>query len=54
MKALLVITGRGIGGDAVVGLNIVKALENRGVKCEIALDKKCSWITIQKKGIYMA
>ena len=50
MKALLVITGRGIGGDAVVGLNIVKALENRGVKCEIALDKNAPGLLYKKKG----
>ena len=50
MKALLVITGRGIGGDAVVGLNVIKALENRGVECEIALDKNAPGILYKKKG----
>lgn len=38
MKALLVITGRGMGGDAVNALNIAKALEKKGIKCELALD----------------
>ncbi|RBQ23427.1 UDP-N-acetylglucosamine--N-acetylmuramyl-(pentapeptide) pyrophosphoryl-undecaprenol N-acetylglucosamine transferase [Candidatus Methanobinarius endosymbioticus] len=38
MKALVVITGRGMGGDAVNALNIIRALEKKGVNCEIALD----------------
>lgn len=50
MKALVVITGRGIGGDAVVGLNIVKSLENRGIECEIALDQNAPGILYEKKG----
>ena len=38
MKALLIVTGRGLGGDAAIALNVIKALEKRGVQCEIALD----------------
>jgi len=38
MKALFIVTGRGIGGDAVTALNIARALENYGVECEFALD----------------
>jgi len=38
MKALFVVTGRGIGGDAMTALNIARALEKRGVQCEFALD----------------
>lgn len=29
MKALLTVTGRGMGGDAVIALNIAKALEKK-------------------------
>lgn len=50
MKALLFITGRGIGGDAVVGLNIIKALEKQGIECEIALDSKAPGILYEKNG----
>ncbi len=50
MKALLVITGRGIGGDAVVGLNVIKALESKGIECEIALDKNAPGLLYKKKG----
>lgn len=39
MKALLVITGRGMGGDAVNALNIARSLEEKGIQCELALDK---------------
>ena len=38
MKALFIVTGRGLGGDAMVALNTMRALERRGVQCEIALD----------------
>lgn len=50
MKALLVITGRGLGGDARVGLNVVKSLENEGVKCEIALDHNAPGLLYEKNG----
>ena len=32
MKALLVVTGRGLGGDAAIALNTLKALEKKGVE----------------------
>lgn len=38
MKALFVVTGRGIGGDAAVALNISKALSKYKVECEFALN----------------
>ena len=37
MKALLVVTGRGLGGDAAIALNLIKTLEKKGVACEIAI-----------------
>lgn len=50
MKALIVVTGRGLGGDAVIGLNIIKSLESQGVKCEIALDSSAPGILFKNKG----
>ncbi|MDR0900832.1 MAG: glycosyltransferase [Methanobrevibacter sp.] len=50
MKALLVITGRGMGGDAVNALNIAKALEEKGVQCELALDYKAPGLLFKNNG----
>lgn len=50
MKALVVVTGRGLGGDAVIGLNIIKSLEAKGVQCEIALDSTAPGILFEKNG----
>ena len=50
MKALLVVTGRGLGGDAAIALNLIKALEKRGVSCEIALDESAPGILFKKHG----
>lgn len=50
MKALLVVTGRGLGGDAAIALNVIKALEKRGVSCEIALDESAPGILFKKHG----
>ena len=50
MKALLVVTGRGLGGDASIALNVVKALEKRNVECEIALDESAPGILFEKNG----
>lgn len=50
MKALIVITGRGLGGDAVIAYNIIEGLESQGVQCEIALDKSAQGILFKKKG----
>lgn len=50
MKALLVVTGRGLGGDAAIALNVIKALEKRGVQCEIALDESAPGILFKKHG----
>ena len=38
MKALVVVTGRGLGGDASIAINVIKTLEKHGIDCEIALD----------------
>ena len=50
MRALVVITGRGLGGDAVIGYNVIDGLESRGVQCEIALDESAPGILFKKKG----
>lgn len=51
MKALFVVTGRGIGGDAVTALNIAKALEKYGFQCEFALDPTAPGLLFKKHGI---
>lgn len=50
MKALLIVTGRGLGGDASIALNVIKALEKRHVQCEIALDESAPGILFKKHG----
>ncbi len=50
MKALVVITGRGLGGDAVIANNIIEGLEDKGVQCEIALDESAPGLLFKKKG----
>jgi UDP-N-acetylglucosamine--N-acetylmuramyl-(pentapeptide) pyrophosphoryl-undecaprenol N-acetylglucosamine transferase len=50
MKALVVITGRGLGGDAVIANNIIGGLEDKGVQCEIALDESAPGLLFKKKG----
>lgn len=50
MKALLVITGRGMGGDAVNALNIIRTLEKKGIECEIALDHKAPGLLFKNNG----
>lgn len=50
MKALFIVTGRGLGGDAVIALNAISALERRGVECEVALDESAPGILFEKKG----
>lgn len=51
MKALFIVTGRGIGGDAVTALNIAKALSNYGFQCEFALDHTAPGLLFKKNGI---
>ncbi|WP_405289927.1 glycosyltransferase [Methanobrevibacter sp.] len=50
MKALLIVTGRGLGGDAAVALNLIKSLEKKGVECEIALDESAPGVLFKKHG----
>lgn len=50
MKVLLVVTGRGLGGDAAIALNLIKSLEKRDVQCEIALDESAPGILFKKHG----
>ena len=50
MKVLLVVTGRGLGGDAAIALNLIKSFEKKGVNCEIALDESAPGILFKKHG----
>jgi len=50
MKALLIVTGRGMGGDAVIALNIARGLEKKGVQCEIALDHNAPGLLFKNNG----
>lgn len=50
MKALFIVTGRGLGGDAMVAFNAMKALEKRGVTCEVALDASAHGTLFEKNG----
>ena len=51
MKILFVITGRGIGGDAMIALNVIKSLMKKGVDCQIALDKSAPGILFKKNNL---
>ena len=51
MKELFVVTGRGIGGDAVTALNIAEALSKYGFQCEFALDHTAPGLLFKKNGI---
>ena len=51
MKALFVVTGRGIGGDAVTALNIARALEKYDVDCEFALDHSAPGLLLKKRNL---
>jgi UDP-N-acetylglucosamine--N-acetylmuramyl-(pentapeptide) pyrophosphoryl-undecaprenol N-acetylglucosamine transferase len=48
MKALLIVTGRGIGGDSVTALNISQSLSKYGVDCEFALDHSAPGLLLKK------
>lgn len=50
MKSLFIVTGRGLGGDAMIALNLIKVLEKRGVQCEIALDESAHGTLFEKNG----
>lgn len=50
MKALFVITGRGLGGDASIALNTIRAFEKQGIDCEIALDESAPGILFKNNG----
>ena len=51
MKALFVVTGRGIGGDAVIAINIAKALSKYDFQSEFALDHTAPGLLFKKNGI---
>ena len=51
MKALFIVTGRGIGGDAVTALNIARALSEYGVECEFALDHSAPGLLLKKHNL---
>ena len=50
MKALFIVTGRGLGGDSMIALNTIRALEKRGVHCGIALDSSAYGSLFEKNG----
>ena len=50
MKSLFIVTGRGLGGDAAVALNLMKSLEKKGVECEVALDESAPGVLFKKNG----
>ena len=50
MKCLFIVTGRGLGGDAMTALNAMNALERKGVECEIALDESAHGTLFEKHG----
>lgn len=51
MKALFIVTGRGIGGDAVTAINIAHSLNKLNVECEFALDHTAPGLLFKKKGL---
>ncbi|MGF7118319.1 glycosyltransferase [Methanobacterium oryzae] len=51
MKALFMVTGRGIGGDAAIALNISKALSKYGLDCEFGLNYGSMGTLFKKNGI---
>ncbi len=51
MKALFMVTGRGIGGDAAVALNIANTLSKYNFQCEFALNHGSIGSLFQKNGI---
>ena len=50
MNALFIVPGRGLGGDEMVALNEMRALEKRGVTCEVALDASAHGSLFEKNG----
>lgn len=50
MKGLFIVTGRGLGGDASIALNIMSAFEKKGVKCEVALDESAHFTLFERRG----
>ncbi|MDD1763284.1 MAG: glycosyltransferase [Methanobacteriaceae archaeon] len=51
MKALLFVTGRGVGGDAVLALNTALALTEKGMECEYVLDHQAPGYLFKKRGL---
>lgn len=50
MKALFIVTGRGLGGDSMIALNTMRAFEKRGIQCEVALDSSAVGTLFEKNG----
>ena len=51
MKLLLFVTGRGIGGDAVIAHTISEALNERNISTKIVLDSKAQGYYYKNKNI---
>ncbi len=50
MKALFIVTGRGLGGDASIALNVMSDFKKKGVDCEVALDDSAQFSLFEKNG----
>lgn len=50
MKALFIVTGRGLGGDASIALNVMSDFRKKGVECEVALDESAHFSLFEKNG----
>ncbi|MDO5825697.1 MAG: glycosyltransferase family 1 protein [Methanosphaera sp.] len=51
MKLLLFVTGRGIGGDALLAFNIMEYLKQEGIDSEIVLDSSAPGYYFKKRNI---
>ncbi len=51
MKLLIFVTGRGIGGDALIAYNVKKYLKQNGIDSEIVLDPKSPGYYFKKRNI---
>lgn len=52
MKALLVVTGRGLGGDAAIALNLIKTLEKRELNAKLLLMNQLRGYCLKKMDIH--
>ncbi len=48
---MIIVTGRGLGGDVGIALNVYNSLTKRGMDCEIALDESAPGILFKKNNL---